>query len=117
MDPLYGYQAVNVEAQWRDAHSLLNWLRRMLVVRSKHHAFGRGKFRLLSPQNRRVLAYLREHEDETLLCVFNVARTAQAVELDLAEFAGRTPVELLGSTPFPLVGQLTYLLTLPPYGF
>jgi len=117
MDPLYGYQAVNVEAQWRDAHSLLNWLRRMLVVRSKHHAFGRGTFRLLSPQNRKVLAFLREYEDETILCVYNVARTAQAVELDLNEFAGRTPVELLGSTSFPLIGQLTYLLTLPPHGF
>jgi maltose alpha-D-glucosyltransferase/alpha-amylase len=117
MDPLYGYQAVNVEAQWRDAHSLLNWLRRMLVVRSKHHAFGRGSFRLLSPQNRKVLAFLREYEDETILCVYNVARTAQAVELDLNEFAGRTPVEMLGSTSFPLIGQLTYLLTLPPHGF
>jgi len=117
MDPLYGYQAVNVEAQWRDAHSLLNWLRRMLVVRSKHHVFGRGSLRLLAPQNRKVLAYLREYEDETILCVVNVARTAQAVELELSEFAGRTPVELLGLTPFPLIGQLTYLLTLPPFGF
>ena len=117
MDPLYGYQAVNVEAQWRDPHSLLNWLRRMLVVRSKHQAFGRGSIRFLTPQNRKVLAYLRECDGDTVLCVVNVSRTAQAVELDLHEFAGRTPVELLGGSSFPLIGQLTYLLTLPPYGF
>ncbi|HEY4114873.1 MAG TPA: maltose alpha-D-glucosyltransferase [Rhizomicrobium sp.] len=116
MDPLYGFQSVNVEAQWRDPHSLLNWLRRMLVVRSRQKAFGRGTIRFLTPQNRKVLAYLREYEDETLLCVVNVSRTAQAVELDLHEFAGRTPVELFGDTPFPLIGQLTYLLTLSRYG-
>ncbi len=117
MDPVYGYQAVNVEAQWRDPHSLLNWLRRMLVVRGKHRAFGRGSIRFLTPRNRKVLAYLRECDDDTILCVVNVSRAAQAVELDLHEFAGRTPVELLGGSSFPLIGQLTYLLTLPPYGF
>jgi maltose alpha-D-glucosyltransferase / alpha-amylase len=117
MGPLYGYEAINVEAQWRNPHSLLNWFRRMLVERRKHKAFGRGTIRFLHPQNRKVLAYLREFEDETILCVANVARTAQAVELELSEFAGRTPVELSGGTAFPLIGQLTYLLTLPPYGF
>jgi len=117
MDPLYGYEAVNVEAQWRDPHSLLNWLRRMLVERRKHKAFGRGTIRFLLPQNRKVLAYLREYENETILCVANVSRAAQAVELDLSQFAGRVPVELSGETVFPMVGQLSYLLTLPPYGF
>jgi maltose alpha-D-glucosyltransferase/alpha-amylase len=117
MDPLYGYEAVNVEAQTRDPHSLLNWVRRMLVVRSRWKAFGRGSVRFLRPQNRKVLAYLREYGDEKILCVANVARTAQAVELDLSEFVGRTPVELSGEVPFPKIGQLTYLLTLPPYGF
>jgi maltose alpha-D-glucosyltransferase / alpha-amylase len=117
MGPLYGYEAVNVEAQWRNPHSLLNWFRRMLVERRKHKAFGRGAIRFLHPQNRKVLAYLRQFEGETILCVANVARTAQAVELDLAEFSGCTPVELSGDTAFPLIGQLTYLLTLPPYGF
>ncbi len=117
MDPLYGYEAVNVEAQWRDPHSLLNWLRRMLVVRRGHRAFGRGALRFLTPQNRKILAYLREFEGETLLCVANVSRTAQAVELDLSEFDGRTPVELLGGTAFPKIGQLSYLLTLQPFGF
>jgi maltose alpha-D-glucosyltransferase/alpha-amylase len=117
MDPLYGFEAVNVEAQWRDPHSLLNWLRRMLVERRKHRAFGRGAIRFLQPQNRKILAYLREHDGETILCIANVARTAQAVELDLSQFAGRVPVELSGGAVFPMIGQLSYLLTLPPFGF
>jgi maltose alpha-D-glucosyltransferase/alpha-amylase len=117
-DPLYGFSAINVEAQSRDPHSLLNWLKRMLAVRGQRHAFGRGTQRFLRPQNRKVLAYLRELPGEApILCVANVSRTAQAVELDLSEFAGFTPVELSGNTPFPTIGQLTYLLTLPPYGF
>ncbi|MBV9508865.1 MAG: maltose alpha-D-glucosyltransferase, partial [Caulobacteraceae bacterium] len=116
-DPLYGYQAINVEAQWRDPHSLLNWTRRTLAVRSRYKAFGRGSQRFLRPMNRKVLAYLREYGGEAILCVANVSRSAQAVELDLAEFAGRIPVELSAGTPFPQIGQLTYLLTLPPYGF
>ena len=101
----------------RDPHSLLNWTRRVLAVRRQHRSFGRGSFRLLYPKNRKVLAYLREYEDETVLCVANLARTPQAVELDLAEFTGRFPVELDGGSVFPPVGQLTYLLTLLPYGF
>ncbi|WP_156840943.1 maltose alpha-D-glucosyltransferase [Novosphingobium aquimarinum] len=117
MDPLYGYQAVNVEAQQRDQHSLLNWLRGFLAVRSQHCAFGRGTQRFLRPANRKILAYLREHDGETLLCVANLSRTPQAVELDLSEFEGRTPVELSGGASFPKLGQLPYLLTLPPYGF
>jgi maltose alpha-D-glucosyltransferase/alpha-amylase len=117
MDPVYGFESVNVEAQSRDQHSLLNWMRRMLMLRRNHHAFGRGTFRLLYPANRKVLAYLREHEGETILCVANLSRTPQAVELDLSSFAGRVPVEMTGPSPFPPIGQLTYLLTLPPYGF
>jgi len=116
-DPLYGFQAVNVEAQERDRHSLLNTVKRMLAVRREHQAFGRGTQRFLRPANRKILAYLREHGDETMLCVANLGRTAQAVELDLHEFEGRTPVELSGGTAFPKIGQLPYLLTLPPYGF
>jgi maltose alpha-D-glucosyltransferase/alpha-amylase len=117
MDPLYGFQAINVEAQSRDPHSLLNWLKRMLAVRKQHQAFGRGRLWFLRPQNRKVLAYVREYEGETILCVANVGRTAQAVELDLAAYAGRVPLELSGRTAFPRIGQLTYLLTLPPHGF
>ena len=117
MDPLYGFQSLNVEAQSRDPHSLLNWVKRMLGVRRQHQAFGRGELRFLRPANRKILAYLREYEGETILCVANVSRTAQAVELDLPEFNGRTPLELTARTPFPSIGALTYLLTLPPYGF
>ncbi len=117
MDPLYGYEAVNVELQSRDPHSLLNWMRRMLAVRRQHRALGRGSLRFLYPKNRKVLAYLREYEGETILCVANLARSAQAVELDLSEFGGRIPIELNNGSPFPPIGQLTYLLTMPPYGF
>jgi maltose alpha-D-glucosyltransferase/alpha-amylase len=117
MDPIYGYEAVNVEAQWRSPYSLLNWVRRMLVVRGRWKAFGRGTIRFLRPQNRKVLAYLREFGGEIILCVANVSRTAQAVELDMSEFVGRTPVELSGEVAFPKIGQLTYLLTLQPFGF
>jgi len=117
MDPLYGFDAVNVEAQTRDVHSLLNWMRRILAVRKEHKAFGRGTLRFLYPKNRKAFAYLREFDGETILCIANLSRSAQAFELDLAEFAGRYPVEMLGNSIFPAIGQLTYLLTLPPYGF
>ena len=116
MDSIYGFPAVNVESQASDPHSLLNWTRRMLAVRTRHRAFGRGTQRFLYPSNRKILAYLREHDGETILCVSNLSRTAQAVELDLAAFAGRVPVDIVGGSVFPPVGQLTYLLTLQPYG-
>ncbi|HTW27324.1 MAG TPA: maltose alpha-D-glucosyltransferase [Acetobacteraceae bacterium] len=122
MDPIYGFQAVNVEAQEADPHSLLNWMRRMLAVRRQHQAFGRGTQRFLYPGNRKILAYLRELPnndggDETILCISNLSRSAQAVELELSSFAGRVPVDIVGGSVFPPVGQLNYLLTLPPYGF
>jgi maltose alpha-D-glucosyltransferase/alpha-amylase len=122
MDPIYGFDAVNVEAQASDQHSLLNWTRRMLAVRRRHRAFGRGAQIFLYPGNRKVLAYLRQAEsaegvEETILCVYNLSRTAQAVELELANYAGRVPVDLLGGSAFPPIGSLTYLLTMPPYGF
>ena len=116
-DPLYGFQAINVEAQQRDTHSLLNWTRRMLAVRRRYLALGRGTLRLLYPGNRRILAYLRESEGETLLCVANLSRTLQAVELDLGEFEEAVPVDTVGGTAFPPIGKLPYLLTLPPFGF
>src|SRR4051812_40039852 len=116
-DPLYGYETVNVEAQSRDPFSLLHWMRRMLTVRRSHAAFGRGTLRFLYPKNRKILAYLREYQGEAILCVANVSRTPQAVELDLSEFVGRVPIELNGGSLFPPIGQLTYLLTLAPYGF
>ena len=117
MDPVYGFEAVNVEAQSRDPSSLLNWTRRLIAVRRGHQAFGRGRLRFLLPGNRKVLAFVREYGDDALLCVANLARSAQPVELDLAEYRGRVPVELLGRTAFPPVGELPYLLTLPSHGF
>ena len=121
MDPIYGFPAVNVESQSRDRHSLLNWMRTMLAVRRRHRAFGRGTQRFLYPGNRKILAYVRELTDENgeevILCVSNLSRTAQAVELDLSSYAGRTPIDLVGGEAFPAIGQLTYLLTLPPYAF
>ena len=117
MDAIYGYEAVNVESQARDASSLLNWMKRILAVRRSSQAFGRGKLTFLRPGNRKVLAYLREHGDEAILCVANLARSAQPVELDLARFRGRVPVEMLGRTAFPPVGELPYFITLPAHGF
>ncbi len=89
MDPIYGYQAINVESQQRDSSSLLNWMRRMIAVRKEHPAFGRGTMTLLYPRNRRVLAYIREFEGDRILCVVNLSRAAQAVELDLSQLEGR----------------------------
>ncbi len=116
-NPLYGFASLNVESQTRDAHSLLNWMRRMLALRSQHQVFGRGTLEFLYPANRKIFAYLRRDENETILCVANLARSPQAVELDLREFNGRVPVEMTGGSAFPPIGELTYLLTLPPYGF
>jgi maltose alpha-D-glucosyltransferase/alpha-amylase len=117
MNPVYGYEVINVEAQAGDQYSQLNWMRRMLTVRKRHKSFGRGTLRFLYPGNRKVLAYLREFEDEVILCVCNVSRVIQAVELDLQAFNGRIPVDLTGGSTFPPVGQLPYLLTLPPFAF
>ncbi|WP_204569867.1 maltose alpha-D-glucosyltransferase [Arsenicitalea aurantiaca] len=117
LDPVYGYQAVNVESQQGDPSSLLNWMRRIIAVRRQHNAFGRGTMTLLYPRNRKVLAYVREHEGERILCVANLSRAAQAVELDLSRFKGAVPIELMGHSAFPPVGDLPYLVTLPAYGF
>jgi len=117
MDSVYGHEAVNVEAQRRDPSSLLNWMKRILAVRRTSHAFGRGRITFLRPGNRKVLAYLREYGEEVILCVANLARSAQPVELDLANYRGRVPVELMGRNPFPPIGELPYMLTLPAHGF
>jgi maltose alpha-D-glucosyltransferase/alpha-amylase len=117
MDPIYGYETVNVESQQKHANSLLNWTKRMIAVRQSHKAFGHGNMTFLRPRNRKVLAYLREYEGDVMLCVFNLARSAQAVELDLSAQKGKVPVELTSASPFPPVGTLPYLLTLPAYGF
>jgi len=116
-DPVHGYEAVNVEAQHSSPTSLLNWMKRMIAVRQRHNVFGRGEVQLLYPSNRKVLAYIRRLGDEIVLCVANLSRQAQAAEIDLSEFERRVPIELTGQSPFPPVGELPYLLTLPAYGF
>jgi maltose alpha-D-glucosyltransferase / alpha-amylase len=116
-DPVYGFSAVNVEAQLASPSSLLTWMRRMIAVRRSYVSFGRGTLRFLYPSNRKVLAYLRESPDERILCVANVSRAAQAVELDLAEFKDAVPIELTAGTHFPAIESRFYLLTLPAYGF
>jgi len=117
MDPIYGYEAVNVEAQQREQSSLLNWMKRMIVVRRTCQAFGRGRLDMLRPGNRKILAYVRAFADDAVLCVANLSRSAQPVELDLSKYKGMVPVEMLGQNAFPPIGELPYLLTLPRYGF
>jgi maltose alpha-D-glucosyltransferase/alpha-amylase len=116
-DPIYGYFSVNVEAQQRSPSSLLNWIKRVIAVRKAHKVFGRGTLTFLYPENRKVLAYLREYEGETVLCVVNLADVSQAVELDLSRFAGRVPIEMLGWSEFPKVTSAPYVLTLPAHSF
>jgi maltose alpha-D-glucosyltransferase/alpha-amylase len=117
MDPVYGYSAVNVEAQQRHPNSLLHWVRNIIHIRKQHRVFGYGTFRALEGTNGKVFAFLRENREQVILVVANLSATAQPVQLDLSEFAGRVPVELLGGTHFPPVGDLLYLLTLGPHGF
>ncbi|MDX6748495.1 maltose alpha-D-glucosyltransferase [Geminicoccaceae bacterium 1502E] len=117
MDPVYGFQSVNVEAQARNPSSLLNWMKALIVTRRQHQAFSRGTLNFTYPGNRKILAYTRETEDEAILCVVNLSRHAQPVELDLHAWRGRVPVELLGRTVFPPVSDVPYMLTLPGHGF
>ncbi|MGI9189984.1 MAG: alpha-glucosidase C-terminal domain-containing protein, partial [Longimicrobiaceae bacterium] len=117
VDSQYGFQSINVEAQQQSPFSLLNWMRRLIQVRKQHRAFGRGGIRFLRPENPHILAYLREYEGDDILLVHNLSGSAQAVRLDLAEFAGARPVELLGGTEFLPVDETPYALTLSPYGF
>jgi maltose alpha-D-glucosyltransferase/alpha-amylase len=117
MDPVYGFEAVNVEAQTRSPGSLLNWTKRLIAARRTRQSFGRGTLRFLYPSNRKVIAYLREYDGEVILVVANLARTAQAVELDLSDFRGRRVVEVLGRSEFPVIGDNPYLLTLQGHSF
>jgi maltose alpha-D-glucosyltransferase / alpha-amylase len=117
MDPVYGYEAVNVEAQSRSLSSLLSATRRLISVRKSTLAFGRGTMTFIRPVNRSVLAYVRQYGDEAILCVANLSRSAQATELDLSAWKDRIPLEMLGRTRFPAIGELPYMITLAPYGF
>jgi len=117
MDPVWGYEAINVEAQQNDPSSLLNWMRNMIALRKLFQVFGRGSLRFLDPSNRRILAYIRQYDGETVLCVANLSRFAQPVQLDLSDLDGMTPVEMLGYVDFPVITRAPYSLTLGPYGF
>jgi maltose alpha-D-glucosyltransferase/alpha-amylase len=117
MDPVYGYQAVNVEAQLRTPTSLLRWLHRFIALRKEHPVFGLGSYEPLRPGNPRIFAHVRRYEEDVILCVHNLARSAQAVELELAAYEGYVPEEMLGRSQFPRIGALPYLLTLAPRGW
>jgi maltose alpha-D-glucosyltransferase / alpha-amylase len=117
MDPVYGFQALNIEAQLRTPTSLLRWLHRLIALRKEHPVFGFGTYEPIEPSNPKIFAHLRQFEDDLVLCVHNLARSAQAVELDLRAFEGRYPVELFGRSRFPRIGELPYLLTLGARGF
>ena len=117
MDPVYGYESVNVEAQSRSLSSLLSATKRLISVRKSTLAFGRGTMTFIRPVNRSVLAYVRQYKDEVILCVANLSRSAQATELDLSAWKDRVPLEMLGRTNFPAIGELPYMITLAPYGF
>src|SRR5262249_41556093 len=114
-DPVYGYQSINVEAQERYPFSMLNWMKRLVGMRRQHPVLGRGALEFIACSNRKILAYLRRDERETILCVVNLSRTVQPAELDLKSFAGLIPVEMLGLTEFPRIGDLPYFLTLGAY--
>jgi maltose alpha-D-glucosyltransferase/alpha-amylase len=122
MDPVYGFQAVNVEQQQRDSSSFLHWLRRMISVRRQHPVLAIGKFEMLHAQNPSVLAYLRrgvgdDGEEDIVLCVNNLSRFPQPCELMLEQLAGKVPIELTGRVPFPPIGELPYFVTLAGHGF
>ncbi|HEX2050213.1 MAG TPA: maltose alpha-D-glucosyltransferase [Actinomycetota bacterium] len=117
MDPVYGYERVNVEAELRNPNSFLAWFRRLVEVRKQHPVFGLGSFEVLHPTNPAVFAYVRRHEDDVVLVVNNLAGRAQAAELDLSAYEGMYPIELLGRERFPRIGELPYLLTFGPHSF
>ena len=116
-DPEYHYETLNVEAQQGNPHSIYSWTKRLIALRKRHRAFGRGTLELLRPENRKVLAYVRRYESEQILCIANLSRFLQAVELDLSQWKGLVPVELFSSNEMPVIGDNPYFLTLGPHAF
>ncbi len=116
-DPEYHYEAINVDTQQRNPSSLLWWMKRLIALRKRYKAFGRGTIEFLHPENRKVLAFIRRYEEETILVVANLSRFSQGVELDMSEFAGMVPVEMFGRVRFPPIGDLPYFVTLGPHSF
>ena len=117
LDPVYGYQAINVEGQLRNQYSFLQWFRRLLAVRKQHPVLGLGSFEVLHPENATIFAYIRKWNDDIIMCVNNLSSRAQAAELDLSAYEGMYPVEMLGRERFPRIGELPYLLTFGPHSF
>jgi maltose alpha-D-glucosyltransferase/alpha-amylase len=117
IDPVYHYQAINVENQRRGPSSLLNWMRRLIAIRKRYPVFGRGDIQFLHPKNLAILAYFRCYEGQTILVVNNLSRFVQPVELDLSAYQGAVPVELFGETVFPRIGESPYFLSLGPHTF
>ena len=117
MDPVWGYQAVNVEAQQGDPSSLLNWIRNMIALRKLFTVFGRGSIEFLDTSNRKILAYIRKYGEQQVLCVANLSRFAQPADLNLSKLEGTTPVEMLGYVEFPAITQQPYRLSMAPYSF
>ena len=117
IDPEYHYEAINVEAQQKNRDSLLWWMKRLIALRKRFRAFSRGNLEFLYPENRRVLAFLRRYEDETILVVANLSRLSQHTGLNLSEFIGKVPTEMFGQTEFPIIGEASYPITLSPYAF
>ena len=117
VDPEYNYETVNVEAQRANSSSLWWWMKRLIAVRSRYQAFGRGTFEVLSPENRKVLAFTRTYDGEHILVVANLSRFVQAVELDLSAFQGMMPIEIFGRTEFPPIADIPYFLSLGPHSF
>jgi len=117
IDPEYHYEAVNVEAQQNNPNSLLWWMKRLIDLRKRHKAFGRGTIEFLLPENPKILAFIRRYEDETILVVANLARFTQSAELNLEEFQGQVPLELFGRVEFPVIGKGQYPVMLAPQGF
>ncbi len=116
-DPEYHYETVNVETQHQNPHSLLSWMKRVIALRKRHRAFGRGTLELLRPENRKVLAFVRRYESEQILVIANLSRFLQTLELDLSAWKGMVPMELFGSTELPVIGDAPYFLTLGPHSF
>jgi maltose alpha-D-glucosyltransferase/alpha-amylase len=117
IDPQYHYEQINVESQQASQHSLLWWMKRLIATRKRYRAFGRGTMQFLLPENRKILAFVRRFEEETILVVANLSRLVQVFELDLSEFKGMVPVELSGGTRFPEIGERPYFLNLGPFAF
>ena len=117
IDPEYHYESINVEAQQGNLNSLYHWMRRLIAVRKHYAALGRGSIRFLAPRNRKVLAFVRNHDNQNILVVANLSASVEYVELDLAEFKDSVPLELFSQNAFPAIGELPYLLTLGPHSF